>query len=273
MELRTLADVGIIGKPNAGKSTLLQQLTNAKPVIGDYPFTTKQPVLGVMEDPKRATLIAEIPGLIQGAHVGVGLGHRFLQHAERTGLFIHLIDGTSLTVFDDYKVVEEELKLYNEELVNKRKVIVINKSDICDPDATISQLRNNPDIEGVKLLSVSAKTGEGIRDLEIAVWELLEEHNQNKDETEETPLQIPRKREEHNNQNIEWDQTQRIASIYFPPTLRLVALLNLDDFRVQPQLINEMKKNGTINAMVTAGVKPGDTIRIGDWEFEWEYEV
>ena len=273
LELRTLADVGIVGKPNAGKSTLLQQLTNAKPIIGDYPFTTKQPVLGVMEEPTRATLIAEIQGLIQGAHIGVGLGHKFLQHAERTGIFIHLIDGTNPAVFDDYKVVEEELRLYNEALSKKQKVVVINKSDICDSSAAISQLRSNPDLKDVKLISVSAKTGEGIRELEVAVWELLEEYKRNIYENEKAPLKISRERAEGKHEDVEWDQNQRLATIYFSPATRLVALLNMDDFRILPQLINELRKNGTMNVMLSAGVQPGNVIRIGDWEFDWEYEI
>jgi len=273
LELQTLAEVGIVGKPNAGKSTLLQQLTNAKPVIGDYPFTTKQPVLGVMEEPTRTTLIAEIPGLIQGAHVGVGLGHRFLQHAERSGLFIHIIDGTSSTVLDDFNMVEEELKFYDEDLIKKRKVVVINKRDICDSDDAIRQLRSKENLKEAEILAVSAKTGEGIRELEVAVWELIEEYKQNTNISHNQTLEIPRKRRKEVWEDVEWDETNQKATIHFSPAIRLVSLLNLDDFRVQPQLIDELRKNGTINAMVNAGVKPGNTIRIGDWEFEWEYEV
>ena len=107
----------------------------------------------------------------------------------------------------------------------------------------------------------------------MAVWELIEEYKQNTNIYHDQTLEIPRKRRKEVWEDVEWDETKQKATIHFSPAIRLVSLLNLDDFRVQPQLIDELRKNGTINAMVNAGVKPGNTIRIGDWEFEWEYEV
>ena len=161
LELKLLADVGILGLPNSGKSTLISKISNAHPKIAQYPFTTKAPVLGVVRDEDFEFKVAELPGLIKGAHSGKGLGDLFLKHTERTRLLVHLIDAaqTHRDPFLDYQVINEELKLYGKGLSRKKKILVANKIDLPFAEKGISSLKRK-----IKqpILLVSSKTGEGI---------------------------------------------------------------------------------------------------------------
>ncbi len=142
LKLKILSDVGIIGLPNAGKSTFLTRCSHAKPKIGDYPFTTLRPYLGVASIDDEEIVIADIPGLINDAHLGAGLGHKFLKHIERCQVLLHLIDCTNDDVIADYKCIRNELMLYNESLVNKEEIIVLNKCDLLD-NATIETKKSS----------------------------------------------------------------------------------------------------------------------------------
>lgn len=175
LELKLLAEVGIIGLPNAGKSTLISAVSSARPKIANYPFTTLIPNLGVVRKPTGdGTVFADIPGLIEGAHQGIGLGHDFLRHIERTRLLLHLIDGTADEPTQDYQTIQTELTAYGKGLGERPQIIAINKSDAVSPEkvteiiSELNQLTNEP------ILVISAVTGKGLDSLLQKIWQALE---------------------------------------------------------------------------------------------------
>jgi GTP-binding protein len=174
LELKLIADVGLIGHPNAGKSTLLSRLTKAHPKIADYPFTTKYPNLGICWlDTDRTCVLADIPGLIEGAHAGVGLGHEFLRHIERTKVLVHLIEcvpSNGSRPIDNYRTVRRELELYRAELSQKPEIVVLSKCDLTDTAAIASELSSGLDCD---VLGVSAVTGLGLGSLVRRIAQLL----------------------------------------------------------------------------------------------------
>ncbi len=167
VELKLLADVGLIGLPNAGKSTLLSKLSAARPRIAAYPFTTLQPQLGILrfEYSDTPCVIADIPGLIEGAHQGVGLGHTFLRHIERTRVLLHVIDAAALDPWLDYQVLEEELRLYRDELASRQRFIVLNKIDLIDDEEQLAEIIGHFQKHGLEVLKVSALEGLGLPEL------------------------------------------------------------------------------------------------------------
>lgn len=178
IELKLIADVGLIGLPNAGKSTLLSKLSAANPKIADYPFTTLEPKLGILQlefhDP---CIIADIPGIIEGAHEGAGLGHKFLRHVERTKILLHVLDaGTSYTdPLEDFKTLENELLLYKDELIQRKRLIVLNKIDLIDDQVDLDQLLEKARELGHDVLPVSALQGNGIQALKEKIGEIMDE--------------------------------------------------------------------------------------------------
>ena len=178
LELKLIAEVGIIGLPNAGKSTLISALSSARPKIGDYPFTTLTPNLGVVRKPTGdGTVFADIPGLIAGAHTGIGLGHEFLRHIERTRLLIHLVDATTEDPIRDYQVIEEELAAYGRGLAERQQIIGLNKMDAVDAE-TESEIKARLEVlTDAPIVSISAVTGAGKERLLQLVWEKLETVN------------------------------------------------------------------------------------------------
>ncbi|MCL2924030.1 MAG: GTPase ObgE [Trichodesmium sp. MAG_R04] len=177
LELKLLAEVGIIGLPNAGKSTLIAALSAARPKIADYPFTTLVPNLGVVRKPTGdGTVFADIPGLIEGASAGLGLGHEFLRHIERTRLLLHLVDITDIDPVDNFKTIQNELEVYGRNLEDKQQVLALNKVDAVDMEsADIQNLVSRfKDISGLKVFLVSAVVGIGLEELMQEVWQVLE---------------------------------------------------------------------------------------------------
>jgi GTPase len=176
LELKVIADVGLIGKPNAGKSTLLSRLSRAKPEIADYPFTTKFPNLGIVYvDPDRSFVLADIPGLIEGAHRGVGLGHDFLKHIERSGILVHLVepdptDGSE--PLENYRSIRYELEQYRSELGQRTEILVVTKCELAGAEELRDQLQQETNKE---VLLISAATGQGLRELTDRIWFALQE--------------------------------------------------------------------------------------------------
>ncbi|NET46490.1 GTPase ObgE [Okeania sp. SIO2B3] len=177
LELKLLAEVGIIGLPNAGKSTLIAALSAARPKIADYPFTTLVPNLGVVRKPTGdGTVFADIPGLIEGASAGLGLGHEFLRHIERTKLLLHLVDITDINPVENYQTIQNELKVYGRNLEDKKQILALNKIDAVDLDSVeiqdlVSRFR---EISGGKVFLISAVAGVGVKELMEEVWQVLE---------------------------------------------------------------------------------------------------
>ena len=178
LELRLLADAGLVGLPNAGKSSLLARVTAARPKIADYPFTTLEPILGVVAvDREQSFVLADIPGLIEGAHLGRGLGLAFLKHVRRTAVLVHMIDadGKSMEqVLADYDMINAELAAYAPELAQRPQVVAISKCDLTDTVALLPALRREFQERNIPIRAVSSATGEGCRELMMAVWHTVE---------------------------------------------------------------------------------------------------
>ena len=173
LRLKLIADAGIVGLPNAGKSTFLAATSRARPKIADYPFTTLVPNLGVISGGEREFVMADIPGLIEGAHEGHGLGTRFLGHVERTRILLHMIDGTSETVLDDFKTVRKEMMAYGGGLAEKPYIIGLNKSDAIEPDALKKKLTSLKRSAKVPVFALSAATGQGVKEVVAALAEAI----------------------------------------------------------------------------------------------------
>ena len=194
LELKLLADVGLVGFPNAGKSTFISTVSAARPKIADYPFTTLEPHLGVVDlGDFRTFVIADVPGLIEGAHAGAGLGDRFLRHIERTKLLLHLVDVSSLPQqepVDAYETVNRELASYNEELATRPQFVVATKIDALDEPGRLESLRERAEQDGKPFFAISSATGAGVRELIHAVSSKLDELNSaaNRNDTVELAL-------------------------------------------------------------------------------------
>ncbi|MFP3879513.1 MAG: Obg family GTPase CgtA [Dehalococcoidia bacterium] len=173
LELKPITDICIVGHPNSGKSTLLSALTGARPEIADYPFTTREPVVGVMSGDREAFVAAEIPGLMGGAHLGKGLGNKFLRHVERTRLLILLLDGSSRSVLDDLRQLEEEIAFYKQELVQKPRILALNKVDLPQVQGRLSEIKKELDSLGVPVFYISAMSGRAVLELARAAMEMV----------------------------------------------------------------------------------------------------
>jgi GTP-binding protein len=267
LELKLIADVGIIGYPNVGKSTLLAAASAARPKIADYAFTTVSPVLGVVEVGQETFVLAEIPGLISGAHLGRGLGHDFLRHVSRTRLLIHLIDGTSSSPVEDMVGVNEELSLYDSTLAVKRQVVAINKVDLPQVRGRISETEASFAAVGVSAAFISAETGEGVTGLMTEVMNLL------KRTVREAGTAPPPKKLFHPRPRVTTLAVHREGDTFVvtaPELERIVAGMGEADSVVRGQLKRQLQRMGIARALAKAGVKVGDRVRCGDFEWEWQ---
>ncbi len=266
LEVKVLADVGVIGVPNAGKSSFVSRVTAAHPKIAAYPFTTLEPVLGVVDNRGETFVIAEIPGLVEGAHQGVGLGHEFLRHAERTRIFLHLLDGSGIDPIEDFKRVNEELKLYSPDLAKRPQVVVINKTDIPEVRERLSELSGELNALGVEPLDISAATGDGIQVVLDRLLQGVEPAQEKRKPAKEKFIDGAPVRPKRGILTIMEDGT---LDVRWSKAERLIALSDLEDPRIVGQLFREFKRLGVIGAIEAKGVKYGDPVQIGDWEFDW----
>ena len=276
LELKLLADVGLIARPNAGKSTLIQQCSAAKPKVADYPFTTVEPVLGVVSSRGKDFVMMEVPGLLEGAHRGVGLGHQFLRHAERTRVYIHVLDGMSEDPAGDLRMLRNELTQFNPELAGKQQIVAVNKLDITEvrerkPDIerdlwAADGLSSLPDVPQ-PVMFISAATGEGVDELLGKVVELLDKQPVEIAEIAQEEVQskpLPRRREPE--AVYKEGGVFVVVSDYLE---RLVTGADTRDQRVVIQLWREMTRRGLARQLTDAGIEAGDTIRIGQVEVDW----
>jgi GTP-binding protein len=177
LEVKLITDICIVGPPNSGKSTLLAAISRAKPEIADYPFTTRQPILGVMPGDKRDFIVAEIPGLVEGSHLGKGLGNEFLRHAERTKLLVYLLDGSSPTLIDDLSTLDKEIALYKS-LSHKPKIVVVNKIDLPEVPAHLPAVKQYFAKLGVPVFYISAVSGQAVLELMRKAMEMVDQASQ-----------------------------------------------------------------------------------------------
>lgn len=265
LELRLIADVGIVGVPNAGKSTLLAAVSAARPKIADYPFTTLQPNLGVATlDDETTLVLADIPGLIEGAHAGAGLGHAFLRHIERTRVLIHLLDGLSADPLRDFAQVNAELALFDPALVEKPQVVALNKIDLPDAQTRWPAVQAGLRAQGYEPLAVSAATGQGVRDLLYRAAQLLAELPPEEKQAEVPVFRLPEDENafeitrEGNAWRVRGTRIERAAAMTF---------WEYDEAVQRFQRL--LERLGITQALEQAGVKPGDTVYIGKAELEW----
>lgn len=271
VELKLIADVGLVGYPNAGKSTLLSVMTRAKPKIADYPFTTLEPVLGVVQDFDQAFVIADIPGLIEDAHEGAGLGHDFLRHIERTRLLIHVVDVSAhdgRDPIDDFNSINKELLEFNEELSKRPQVVVANK---CDDalEEEIEMFEEEVKKQGFEdFFVISAATGEGVKALTDKVTELV---------SKLPPPVIHDVIEKDTKKVYKYEKEQKFTigkedGMYVIEGSWASRLRESTDFDVYDSaqyFQRALIKEGVYDALKEAGIQEGDEVRIDDFVFEW----
>lgn len=277
LELKCIADVGLVGFPNVGKSTFLSRVTNARPKIANYHFTTLNPNLGVVDiDGGKGFVIADIPGLIEGASEGVGLGHQFLRHIERTKVIIHIVDAASTEGRDpiaDIKAINAELEAYNPELLKRPHVIAANKIDAIYDDGTgnnpVEAIKNAFEPEGIKVYPISAVTGHGVKELLYAVRELLDNFPDDivifeKEFDMDNLLDNP-------NESYEVTLDEDGVFVVSGPRIdRMLGYTNLESEKGFDFFQKFMKSSGVIDRLEELNIQEGDTVRVGDY-LEFDY--
>jgi GTP-binding protein len=270
LELKILADVGIIGVPNAGKSTLLSVVSAAKPKIADYPFTTVEPNLGVAVVDHRQIVLADIPGLLEGAHEGTGLGLDFLRHIERTRVLIHLLDGASPDPLGDFDAINQELSLFNPKLSEKPQIVVLNKMDLPDAQERWPEVQQAMQAKHIPVMNISAIRSENVQELLRAVRDMLDTLS----EPEEAPVQelveITPEQDERAFRVLHLDDhSWRVEGIAIE---RAAKMTNWDYYEAGMRFQRIMQALGVTDALREAGVQEGDTVIIADLELVWGYE-
>ncbi len=270
LELKLLADVGLVGFPNAGKSTILSSSSAAKPKIADYPFTTLEPNLGVVNLAGITSfIIADIPGLIEGAHEGVGLGHEFLKHVERTKLLIHVVDVAAMDgrePLKDFETINNELRQYNPKLAERPQVVAANKIDLPQGKENLGEFTSALEKDGYKVFPISAATGGGMRELMLYVAEMLSklpdtvitddiEEEVVYTAAEEEPFSI---RKEGKNYIVEGNWVRKI-----------VGSTNFGIFESSQYFQRAIRTKGIVEALEKMGINEGDTVKMYDFEFEY----
>jgi GTP-binding protein len=272
LELRLIADVGLVGLPNAGKSTLLGALTAATPKIADYPFTTLEPNLGVLdlgdEDERRPT-IADVPGLIEGASMGAGLGHAFLRHVERTRILVHMVDGGSRDPEWDHEVIREELRAHDPALLEKPMLIAFNKMDLPAAREAWPAFKAAREAEGLEVIAIAAATGEGLDTFRARVAELLPSAEEFDAPPDPAGVVVHRfdamgdgflvERDEDGAFRVRGKRIERIAN-----------QTNFDVEESAERFQRDLARLGIDAELRRAGIVGGDLVRIGGAELEWE---
>ena len=267
LELRLIADVGIIGYPNAGKSTLLAKASAARPKIASYPFTTLEPVLGAVEVGMKSFILAEIPGLIADAHLGRGLGHEFLRHSLRTKILLHLIDGSRETPVADMIQVNNELVLYDSALAQKPQLVVVNKADLPPVTAKKSEIEASFRQAGIEIFFISAATGLGVKELLAAVAAKLEQVTKDQVALRETPRKVFRPQPRDSGARVRKEGETFVIQV--PELERIIVMRGVAGSELRAQLRHQLSRTGVAKELEKAGIKPGDRVRCGELEWEW----
>jgi GTP-binding protein len=259
LDLKLIADVGLVGAPNAGKSSLLSALTAARPQVANYPFTTLDPALGVAESEGGRFVIAEIPGLVEGASRGAGLGHRFLRHAERTRVLVYVVDGSSADPWKDVEAVMTEVERFSPELARRPHITVVNKLDLRETQ----ELRRRSRRKGVHF--VSALTGAGLPELRTAMVSAIATAPEPRTPARPATIKLP-----VTSTNLLVERKSWGFEVQGGRVEHLVEHTNLDSEGSLERFQTELDRLGVNEALEGAGVEPGDTVRIGGVEFEYQ---
>ncbi len=273
LELKSIADVGLVGFPNVGKSTLLSRVTNAKPKIANYPFTTLNPGLGVVDLGGGAGfVIADIPGLIEGASDGIGLGHEFLKHIERTRIIIHMVDAASAEGRDpvsDIRIINEELRKYNPEIAERPQVIAANKIDIFyngEEETVIKELREEFEKKGISVFPISAVSGKGLNELLYEVKRLLDTNPADK-KIYEKEYAVPKP--DLTNEPFEVTEEDGIFIVEGPRIERMLGYTNLESEKGFEFFQRFLKENGILTQLEEMGIEEGDTVKMYGLQFDY----
>ncbi|KPU44163.1 GTPase ObgE [Oxobacter pfennigii] len=271
LELKLLADCGLIGFPNVGKSTILSMVTAAKPKIANYHFTTITPNLGVVEVPGgNSFVLADIPGLIEGAHEGVGLGHEFLRHVERTKILIHVVDISGIegrNPIEDFDKINSELKLYSDKLAQKPQVVAANKSDILQSDELYNEFLNEMEKRGHKVFKISAATNKGLKELMLYVSDMLKDTPEPIEEEEmEDYINLD---EEKDGKDFKIYKDDDVYVVEGPFVDRIFRKVNIYDNESLKYFQKVLRRNGIIDELKSMGIKDGETVRMNELEFDF----
>lgn len=269
MELKLLSDIGLVGLPNAGKSTLISRISAARPKIADYPFTTIVPNLGVVHFRNENFVVADMPGLIEGASLGVGLGHQFLKHVERCRVLVHVVDVNPVDESDpfaNYELIENELKDYSEEVWERPRLLALNKMDLI-PGDQFNELRQKFESLGMPLYPISGVTGEGLEALLDGMLTTLQEATPE----EEIEVLVPTLKV---NDDLSWEvQTNEDGFVVLGRRLeRMVAMTDLGNEEALRYLHRRLQRIGVIDRLRDLGAQEGDTVAVGDVEFAFSDE-
>jgi GTP-binding protein len=269
LELKLVADVGIIGVPNAGKSTLLSRVSAARPKIADYPFTTVEPLLGVAEIDHRQIVLVDIPGLLEGAHEGVGLGLEFLRHIERCRVLIHLLNGASPDPVGDFEAVNQELTLFNPAVADKPQLVVLNKLDLPDAQAIWPTVEAAMAHYELPTMAISAATGEGVVEMLRRVRTILDALPQPEEALEALPELTPAP----NRKAFQIAQIEEgVWLVKGAEIEKVVKMTNWDYYEAGLRFQRVLNALGIKQALIEAGIEEGDSVRIDDIELVWGYE-
>lgn len=271
LELKSIADVGLVGFPNAGKSTLLSVVTSATPKIADYPFTTLDPNLGVVKTKSGDSfIIADIPGIIEGASEGIGLGLKFLRHVERTRLLLHMIDVSGLNGRDavqDFDQINNELEKYSDKLINKKQIVVANKIDVMQDIAQLEALRKKAKEKNLEFFEISGATKQGVDELMEHVAKVLK--TLPKEDIFDNEDKIVYTLDEENDGFTIEKTGEHEYYVSGPDVENLMRRVNISDNESFAYMQKMLKKLGIEDALREKGVCEGDTVRILDWHFEY----
>ena len=275
LELKTIADVGLIGFPNVGKSTFLSRVSNAKPKIANYHFTTLSPILGVVDlDGADGFVIADIPGLIEGASEGIGLGHEFLRHIERTKLFIHMVDAASTEGRDplnDILVINKELENYSPELIKRPQVVAANKTDVfygTEEDTVITLLKEEFEPKGIPVFPISAVSGKGVKELLYYVRKELDQLDQ-EPVVFEQEYDLEQETFKDEPYTVEYDEKEGMYVVEGPRIERMLGYTNLDSEKGFEFFQKFLCTSGLVDELKTLGIEEGDTVRMYDLQFDY----
>lgn len=277
LELKVIADVGLVGFPNVGKSTFLSRTTNARPKIANYHFTTLSPNLGVVNLGDGSTFVlADIPGLIEGASEGVGLGHEFLRHIERTRVFIHVVDASGCEGRDpveDIYAINKELEAYNADMSLRPQVIAANKIDILMPDEdgsdNLEKIRKEFEPKGIKVFPISAVTGEGVKELLSYVYKQLQEINEKPLVFEQEYFPEIENRFNDEPYSVEYDEKEDEYVIEGPRIEKMLGYTNLESEKGFKFFQEFLKKTGILKELEALGIQDGDTVRMYGLSFDY----
>ena len=270
LELKLLADVGLLGFPSVGKSTLLSVVSSAKPKIAAYHFTTLEPNLGVVKTKHGDSFVmADIPGIIEGASEGVGLGIQFLRHVERTRLLLHIIDVSGMegrNPVEDFYAINAELKKYSEKLASRKQIIIANKIDSMQDESLYKELEELAKKEGLEIYKISAATKQGVDELmDVVAKELKELPKEELIDYEDRKVYTL----EEEKEGFEITREKDMWVVDGPSVQRLMSRVNLEDNESMYYFQKNLDALGVNAALKKAGVKEGDTVRVVDWELEW----